>query len=319
MSVARSLTLLAVALLVAAPAADAYVQPVFYFLKDAPQATDGAIPPLPIPPLVPIPVPTVDPNAGVLDPFDPLAPNAPNSSTSRQRYVPVGSELVLPVQFVSPADAPSHPTRIKGNLFMGLWTGQSAVYQGNLSATLYEIPPEGEPIPLASVSQALDFNQSTAPDPTALIPANTTDPQAIVFYELAQVMPMLLHPPALFVMPLDVNLTSTDSRLALGLMLEQGSSPAPLPIGATASVQYDGLVTPSFVYVPFYTPDPPRATPTPRPGSSFSNSRSPTFGSGGGQTTGAVDGGEQESPGLGVPLAVLALAALAVSARRRFG
>ena len=45
MSVARPLAL-ALILLLAAPAASAYVQPVFYFLKNAPGPTDGVVPPL---------------------------------------------------------------------------------------------------------------------------------------------------------------------------------------------------------------------------------------------------------------------------------
>ncbi|MFA5944727.1 MAG: hypothetical protein WC876_09700, partial [Candidatus Thermoplasmatota archaeon] len=170
MSVARILTFLAVALLAAAPAAQAYAQPVFYFLKDAPGPQDQ-IPDVPSPIPLPIAIPTVDVNAGVMDPYDPKMPNAPNGTTGKERLVVAGQDLVLPIQFVTPADH-AHPDRLKGPIFVGLWVGESATYQANMTATLYEIPADGTPIALAEASVSLDLNQSDAPDPTTLIPQN---------------------------------------------------------------------------------------------------------------------------------------------------
>lgn len=319
MSVAKPLMALLLGLLVAAPAAEAYVTPIFYFLKDAPSPTDGAVPPLPIPPLIPIPVPTVTVDAGVLDPYSREAGNAPNSTTAHQREIVAGSDLLLPIQFVTPAGH-EHPDRIKGPLFVGLWTGQSAAMNANLTATLYEIPVGGAPIALANASVVLDFNQSKLPtDPTVLIPENQTDPQAIAFYELAQLYPVLLQPPALFILgPIDVTF-APDSAFAIGFRLEQGSSPLPLPLSAKASIQYDAAAAPSFVYVPWYSPDPPRPTSTRAPPSyTYGQSRS-TDANGMPVTDGViVDDDSKDSPGLGALAGVAVLGLAAFAMRRKF-
>ncbi|MFA5944921.1 MAG: PGF-CTERM sorting domain-containing protein, partial [Candidatus Thermoplasmatota archaeon] len=147
-------------------------------------------------------------------------------------------------------------------------------------------------------------------------PQNQTDPQAIVFYEVAQVLPLVLHPPALFVLgPVDVPF-GNESSFAIGFRLTQGSSPAPLPAGAFGSIQYDGAYTPSFVYVPWYAPDPPKPTFTPRPTSSSSTSKAGTLG---GSTSGSpVSDDDKDSPGFALPLGLVALlAAAAFAARRR--
>src|ERR1041385_4676716 len=249
MSVARALPLLAVTLLVAATAADAFAQPAFYFLKDAPGSVNDQVPPVPSPLPLPVAVPTIDPNAGVLDPYNPRAPNAPNGTTAKSREVPAQSETLLPIQFVTPQNH-THPDRIKGPLLIGLWTGAALTYQANLTATLYEVPAGGTPVALAEASVDLDFNQSNAPDPTGFIPPNSTHPAAIAYYELAQVYPMLLHPPAVFILgPLDIAF-GNGSAFALGFRLTQGSSPAPLPAGASATLEYDGALAPSLVYLP---------------------------------------------------------------------
>jgi PGF-CTERM protein len=315
MSVARPLSILAVALLVAVPAAQAYAQPVFYFLKDAPGPMDE-VPEAPLPIPLPVSTPTPDPFPGLLDPYNPKMPNAPNATTGKERLVVVGQELVLPVQFVTPANH-THADRLKGSIFVGLWAGKSGTYQANLTATLYEVPAEGDPIALANASLNLDFNQSTAPDPTAFIPQNQTDPQAILFYEVGQVLPLIYHPPALFVLgPLDMPFSNT-SAFAIGFSLTQGSSPVPLPAGAFASIDYDAVLSPSFIYVPWYAPDPPRVTPT----------RSSSFGAGtstrhtGGHTIGggttAVADDDKDSPGFALPIALAALLAVAALAARR--
>lgn len=318
MSVAKPLLALLAGLLLMAPAASAYVQPVFYFLKDAPGSVNDQLPPSPVPlPIpIPIPVPTVDPNAGILDPYDRTAMNAPNSTTASARYVTAGTDALMPIQFLTPAGV-EHPDRIKGPLFIGLWIGESTVMNGNLTATLYEMPASGTPVPLANASVVLDLNQSTLPsDPTVFIPENQTDPQAIVFYEMAQLYPLLIHPPALFVLgPVDIPFAA-DSQFAIGFRLTQGSSPTPLPVGAYAAIQYDGAYAPSFVYVPWYAPDPPRPTFSPRPPSSFSSTRTWSYGAMPTEDQVIVGDDGKDTPGLGVGIVGAALAASAFAVRR---
>jgi hypothetical protein len=235
MSVARPLSALVVLLVALAPAAQAYAQPVFYFLKDAPGPQDE-IPDVPSPIPLPVALPTLAVDPGVMDPYDPKAPNAPNGTTGTERLVPVGTDLIVPVQFVTPADH-AHPDRLKGPIFIGLWTGKSSTYQANLTVTLYEVPASGEPVALANASASLDFNESSVPEPTTFIPPDTSDPQAILFYEVAQVLPLVLRPPMLFILgPVDVPF-GEDSSFALGFRLTQGSSPVPLPAGAFGSIR----------------------------------------------------------------------------------
>jgi hypothetical protein len=314
MSVARLLAL-PLAILLLAPLADAYTQPVFYFLKDPPSATDS-VPSVPLPVPVPVPVPTLNPMDGILDPYSRQAQNAPNATTAKMRLVAAGAETVVPVRFVTPANA-SHPDRIKGPLFIGLWTGESATYKANLTATMYEIPAGGAAKAIANASVSLDFNQSKLPDPMALLPQNTTDPMTIAYYELAQVLPAVMYPPALFVLPVDIPF-SNGSAFAIGFRLTPGDSGAPLPEGASASIEYDGLYAPSFVYVPWYSADPPRSAGG--PGSGYSYSYSSTYSYSASQPTGneVVYGDEgKKSPGFEPAFAVAALALAAVAVRRR--
>jgi MYXO-CTERM domain-containing protein len=313
MSVARPLAL-ALTLLLAFPVAQAYSQPVFYFLKDPPGPADGVpASPVPVPVPIPVPVPSTNVADGLLDPYSRDAHNAPNGTTAKMRLVTPGTDVVVPVRFVTPGNA-SHPARIKGPLFVGLWTGESATYQANLTATMYEIPASGAAVAIANASISLDFNQSSAPDPTALLPQNQTDPTVIAFYELAQVLPVLLHPPAIFVLPVDITF-GNDSSFAIAFSLTPGSSGAPVAEGAFASVEYDGLYAPSFVYVPWYAPDPARPTPTPRPTYSYdatgtnANSR-PT-------TDEVLVGPDKKSPGPELAFGLAALALAAMVARRR--
>ena len=310
MSVARTLAL-ALAVLLAAPLAQAYVQPTFYFLKDPPSPTDGA-PSSPVPLPVPVPVPTANPNDGVLDPYSRQAMNAPNSTTAKTRLVTPETDLVVPIRFVTPANA-SHPDRIRGPLFVGLWTAQSATYKANLTATLYEIPKSGTARAIANASVTLDLNQSDAPDPMSLIPQNQTDPTAIAFYELAQVEPLVLHPPALFILPVDIPF-GNDSQFAIAFRLTPGDSGAPVPAGAFASIEYDALAAPSFVYVPWYAPDPVHPAYTPptysyQPSTGTYASR-PT-------TDQVIVGSDKKSPGPELALGLAAVAVAAILARRR--
>jgi MYXO-CTERM domain-containing protein len=314
---AARLPALLLGLLLAVPAAGALAQPAFYFLTDAPGPLDDAVPPLPVPVPLPVSIPTLPNVPGVLEPYDPVARNVPNATAAKSRLVTPGTETVVPVQFVTPGNH-SHPDRIRGILFVGLWLGESSIAYGNLNATLYEVPADGSAaIALAGTSIPLDLNASKAPDPAALIPPNSTDPQAILFYELAQVMPLLLRPPALLTFgPVDIAF-SNESAFAIGFRLEQGSSPVPLPAGAFATVQYDGAFQPSFAYVPWYAPDPPRptSTVTRTSTSSGSSTRSSTSG----PTTDQVVTGDddKDTPGLAVPMLAGLLAVAALAARRR--
>lgn len=319
-----------------APAAAGYPQPTFYFLKSgcavdevegqcvAPEVPIPAIPPPPsVPPVPPVAPPVVgQPQVvfadGVLSPYDYFHPNAPNSTEPDVKPVYPLSETTVPVRFLTPTNY-THPDRLKGSFLVGLWTGESPATNANLTTTLYEVKADGTTTALATASVAIDLNASKAPDPNALLPPNSTDPMVIAYYELAQVVPLVLQPPLLFLLgPVDVPFDNSSS-FALGFHLDPGSSPVPAPLGA-ASIRFNATITPSFLYVPWYAPDPPKSTSTksPTPSKSVtgtkSGSRTSTSGSGGGDSDG---GGSNGIPGLEVSLVVTMVALAALVARRR--
>lgn len=314
-----------------APAATAYSQPVFYFLKSGcpvdevngechvPEVDVPPAPPLP-PPAPPVPAvgqPKLVLVDGILDPYDFKRMNAPNSTEPDLKLVYTASETVQPVRFLTPENH-SHPNRIKGSFLVGLWTGESPVPNGNLTVHLYEVKADGTEVAIANASIAIDLNASKAPDPATLVPPNSTDPMAIVLYEVGQVSPLVLVPPLVLLLgPVDITVEN-GSRFAMGFQLDAGSSPAPEPPGAV-TLRYNATFMPSFVYVPWYAPDPPRSTSTRT--STYSSTRLTgprgTFSNSG---TGDDDDGKKGGNGipgleLGVVLGLVAVAAIV--ARRR--
>lgn len=327
-------TLVAFLVTLLAPAAAGYAQPAFYFLKSgcpidevegvcyAPDVTVPPVPPLP-PPAPPVPVvgqPQVVVADGILEAYDYANPNFPNSTEPDVKLVYPASETGRPVRFLTP-DNHSHPDRLKGYFLVGVYIGESPAPQANLTTTLYEIKLDGTEIPLVNASVAIDLNASAAPDPMSLVPPNTTDPMAIVLYEIGQAYPMIYQAPMYILLgPVDMAFDNTSS-FGIGFRLDQGSSPLTDPPGA-ATLKFNSSTTAAFVYVPWYAPDPPR--------SSYSRSYTPprsgtgsrgTFGSG----TGGADGGDDDDgkgkgngiPGFEMTLVITMVALAAIVARRR--
>ncbi|MGB0652588.1 MAG: hypothetical protein ACPGQL_05260 [Thermoplasmatota archaeon] len=288
----RSLSLLMVAaLLLPAAAVTAVPAPALYFLDD------GA-------------TPIID--DGV------LSVEQPTGNETRTRLVLPAAEAVLQVRFVSPAGE-ERPNLLRGPLFVGLWTGESVVLNGNLTASIGIM--EGETFkPLGNASVALDLNQSDAPDPLALIPPDPTDPQGAAFHVLAQVLPLLFKPPTLLNLGIVDLEVPEGSQVAVQFRLDPGSSALPIPTAAFAQVQYGAILTPSFVFIPWYEPDPPRPDPpapvTPPPTTPDDDDGGDNGGTGG-QDTDEGDGDGEDSPGASaVIIAVGLLAAVAVARRR---
>jgi hypothetical protein len=334
MRVLPVLTLVAFVGALLVPAAEAYSQPAWYYLKsDCPvDRVEGSCPvpevPVPAVPAPPVPLPVSPPPVGqpkvifadgILDPYNFLAPNPPNSTEPDVKPVYTASETVAPARFVTPANL-THPNRLKGYFFIGVYTGESAVPNGNLTATIYEVKEDGTELVLLTATAAIDLNTSKAPDPMSLLPPNSTDPMVIAYYEAAQVLPLVLTPPNIFLLgPVDLNFSNT-SRLALGFHIAQGSSPSPEPPGV-ATITFNSTVNPSFLYVPWYAPDPPRSTYSRSytPGKTYSSTRTITKtsgGAGGGDDDGKGGGGHG-IPGFEVSLAITMVAMAALVARRR--
>lgn len=215
-----------------------------------------------------------------------LNATVPNSTQPQLRVIPVGATDLMPIRFQM-SDA-EHPPRLLGLAYIGLWMGPSPIKHGNITATLVAV--KGTEIrELANASFALDANTSRTPDPTTMIPPQPpippSDPEAyatfLAYWVLANALPAV-QPPArlLFLGVLDEEI-APDEVLALDLKLTQGSSELPIPQGAFATLQYNGAMSPSFVYAPWYSPNPqvvstykPRPM-TPRP-STESDSPSPS-------------------------------------------
>lgn len=326
-------TLVAFLAALLAPAAAGYAQPAFYFLKSgcpvdevdgqcyAPDVTVPTAPPLP-PPAPPLPVvgqPQLVVADGILEAYDYANNNFPNSTEPDVKLVYPASETVKPVRFLTLPDAP-HPDRLKGYFLVGVYVGESPAPQANLTTTLYEVKLDGTEVALANASAVIDLNASHAPDPMSLVPPNSTDPMTIVLYEVGQAYPLVYQAPMYFLLgPVDMAFDNT-SAFAIGFRLDPGSSPFADPPGA-ASIRFNASLTPSFVYVPWYAPDPPKSSysrsyTSPRTGSGARG----TFGSG---TGGANDDDDDKKgkgngiPGFEMALVVTMVALAAVMARRR--
>jgi hypothetical protein len=316
-----------------APAATAYSQPVFYFMKSGcpVDEVDGECyaPDVSVPPVPPLPPPAPQPPGvgqpqvvvadGILDPYDYRNPRVPNSTEPDVKLVYPGAETLRPVRFSTPANH-THPDRLKGYFLVGVYVGESPAPQANLTLTLFEVKADGVEVPLANASVAIDLNASHAPDPMSLVPPNSTDPMTIVLYEVGQLSPLILQAPLYFLLgPVDRPFDNTSS-FAVGFRLDPGSSPFPDPPGA-ASIRFNATLTPSFVYVPWYAPDPPKSTST----KTYTYSRSGTgykggFGSSRSGTGTEDDDGKKKGngiPGLEVSLVITLVAIAAVVARRR--
>lgn len=290
----------------AAPCAMAYPKPALYFLGDSPDGltADGNL---------------LLPQAGLI----------PNTTSPSLRPVPAFISMVQPARFATLPGA-EHPERIKGYLYVGIWTGASPILHGNLSATLSELTSDGKLVKLGSASVALDANTSKLPEPTALVPPNPepdpNDPQgwatSVVFYEAFQLTPAILQPPTLLklgIVDLKVNATSQvviDFAVAPAESGFNGLPALPVPMGAAATLQYNYTLNPSFVYVPWYAPDPvaPGKTPTKAPAAS---SHPPTASANPAGGASSPASPSQKSPGLGVGLMAVALAAVALALARR--
>lgn len=223
-------------------------------------------------------------------------------------------------------EAPAAEDRIAGPVFLGLWTQANLVLAGNLTASLW-LDDGTERTQLASSSLDVTLDPSQAPDPMTLLPPDPTDPEGAAYHVAAQVLPLLMRPPIVFDMGVIDAQIPDNGTILLGLALENGE----LPALGTSIIQYDAMTTPSFLYVPWYAPDPPApeptnpaATSTAAPSSSESSSPSSTSDrptstgdSSGASPSSEADEPGEESPGIGLMALLVALGAAAYVARRR--
>lgn len=240
---------------------------------------------------------------------------APDSLEPSTRPIVAGTSDLPSAVFIGP-DAPQD--RLYGPLFAAVWLGPSAVADGNLTGAVYIEDADGTRTLLATASQSVITNASSV-DPMTLVPPDPTDPEAAAAHVLGQAMAQTLQPPVVLDLGhVDAQVPEGGS-ISIGLYLEAGDSGSPLPAGA-ASAQYDGQMQPSFVWVPWYAPDPPPPSPNPSASPSGSasdissgpSSDSPSPGSG----DDSGEGPAKDTPAIGL-LPVLGLLGAALYGVRR--
>lgn len=236
--------------------------------------------------------------------LDAEAPQDLNGSIS---LILPGSPELPTISFSREGD---HADRIYGPLLIGLWTGPSPTLLGNITAVV----SDGSSI-LSSASVDIALDSESVPDPMSLIPPDPSDPEQAVAYVLAQAVMATMNPPVLLDLGfMDANV-SRDAPISVSFFLEG----EPIALGA-ASLQYDGALTPSFLYVPFYEPDPAPSSSSSSTAPASSSSSSGSSGSsspslGGSSSSSAGDAESKDTPTVGF-LAALGVVGAALMFRR---
>lgn len=200
-------------------------------------------------------------------------------------------------------------THLKGPLFAGLWADELAGQDGML---VVAILVDGEVVSTAEVDVA--FDPESLPDPESLIPPDPTDPEGAVFHVVGQAMPYIFQAPLVMDMGyVDVEIPN-GSDLSIALSIQ---TPGDVPTGLMTTMKYDGILTPSFVYLPYWTADPeatPPQLPPPRSEPNDPGASDPDP-----PTDDNDDEGSEgkDSPGIGLVLVGGLLAVAAIAARRR--
>lgn len=237
-----------------------------------------------------------------------IAADWPDSEDGKVRAI-VPDLLGQPLVVFAAEDAPG--THLQGPIFAGIWPDAGAAKDSYIHMV---VTVDGDMV--AESTALVDIDPANAPDPTALVPPDPTDPEGTVYYELAQLMPLLLQPPTLVDMgAIDVEVPEgADVVVSMSLVGPDGAPPT----GASVLLKYDSTLSPSFVYLPWWSADPevqspqledieaaqpedPEPAPVMAPDDDAAPAGSPAG---------------EDSPGIGV-VAVLGLLTIAFWARRR--
>lgn len=268
------------------------------------------------------PAPAVHYLADEASPFQTgaMQTEAPSKNESSQRLVTAGIDG--PTVWFS---TPVQEGRLAGPAFLGLWTTANPVVLGEVEASLW-LDADGNRTLLSSAALDAAIDPAQIPEPTSLVPPDPTDPEGAAFHVAAQLLPLLMSPPMVF----DLGAIDVEAPANASLMLGLELVGDPLPVGASI-IQYDAVTAPSFLYVPWYAPDPPAPQPTSSPSptssppssSSSSTSSPPPSASPGGTGSSAPEPEAEEeapsedSPGAGLLAILVALGAAAYVMRRR--
>lgn len=267
------------------------------------------------------PAPAVHYLADEASPFETgaLETEAPSKNESSQRIVTAGIDGPS-VWFSTPVQQ----GRLAGPAFLGLWTMANPVVLGDIEASLW-LEADGNRTLLSSAALDAAIDPSQLPEPTSLVPPDPTDPEGAAYHVAAQLLPLLMSPPMVF----DLGMIDAEAPANASLLLGLQMVGDPLPIG-TSIIQYDAVTSPSFLFAPWYAPDPPAPQPTSSPpsstsapSSSGSSTSSPSPGSSSSSSSSSSspepddEAPSEDSPGAGLLAALAALGAAAYAMRRR--
>lgn len=174
-------------------------------------------------------------------------------TTNESSVRPILIELAGPsTTFVDIEEPPG--THLKGRLFAGIWPDAALADDAQLRVSVWL---DGELIAEGMVP--INIDPSATPDPLKLVPPDPTDPQGAVYHVIGQVLPLVLQPPTL------VDLGVVDVEVPNGSALQVGfglvGAASMPPVGAAMVLKYDGVLTPSFMYMPWWSADPEAVSP----------------------------------------------------------
>ncbi len=180
-----------------------------------------------------------------------LTQDWPDSNESKAR--PVLIELAGPsAVFVDVEEPPG--THLRGHVFAGIWPDAAIAKDARLRVTLWL-----DDQAIAEAMVVVNVDPSAAPDPASLVPPDPSDPEGAVYHALGTVLPLVLQPPTL----VDLGVVDVEvpagSQIKIGLGLT-GADGMP-PLGAAMAVKYDGVLTPSFLYLPWWSANPEAVSP----------------------------------------------------------
>lgn len=216
-------------------------------------------------------------------------------------------------------DASAPTDRLLGRAFVGLWPEAFAVTGGNITAGLY-IDDGTTRTLISETGVPIATDPSNLPDPMALIPPDPTDPEGAIFHVASQVLPLVSAPPMLLDLGFVDATVPANATVLLGIHLSAGADGLP-PVG-TFLLKYDAPTAPSFVYAPWYAPDPAptSSTGTRAPTSTATPTNTATPSSTSGAPLDFTDDEEPEgkdSPGIGIVFLAAALLAFVAVRRQR--
>lgn len=187
---------------------------------------------------------------------------------------------------------------------MGLWPDAGIAKDSILVASLLI-----DGVAVANGSAVVNVDPGAAPDPLSFMPPDPTDPEGAVFHAAGKVLPLILQPPTLIQLGfIDMEIPA-EAEVALSFGLASATSG---PATAVAMVlKYDGMLSPSFVYLPWWSADPAVVSPQLPPAQPAAPAMEPEP-----EPAQEEPAASKDSPGVGLLAVMLSFVGIALLRRR---